>query len=78
MAAIAYFVLSRTLVGLHGTDSVLAKAVGRDRKGLVSLLAYAVALALSWPFTWGAVGLFVAVAVLWVIPDRRIERVLPA
>jgi uncharacterized membrane protein len=75
-AAMAYFVLSRALVRLHGEDSTLARAVGRDRKGLVSLLAYVAALLLAYPLTWGAVLLYVAVAVVWFIPDRRIERAL--
>jgi uncharacterized membrane protein len=76
MAAVAYYILSQTLVRLHGQDSTLAKAVGRDRKGVVSLLAYAAALTLAFPFTWGAVALYIAVAVLWIVPDKRIERAL--
>jgi len=76
MAAVAYYLLSRGLVCLHGEDSTLARAVGRDRKGLASLLAYAAALPLAYLFTWGAVALFIAVAVLWIVPDRRIERAL--
>jgi uncharacterized membrane protein len=75
-AAVAYFVLSKTLVRLHGADSTLARAVGRDRKGLISLLAYIAALLLAYPLPWGAFALFVAVAVLWVVPDTRIERAL--
>jgi uncharacterized membrane protein len=76
MAAVAYYLLSRTLVRLHGEGSALARAVGRDRKGMVSQLAYAVALALAYPLPWAAVALYVAVAVLWFVPDRRIERAL--
>ncbi len=75
-AATAYFVLSKMLVRLHGDVSTLAKAVGRDRKGLVSLLAYVLALPLAHLFTWCAVAIYVAVAVLWVIPDKRIERAM--
>lgn len=75
-AAVAYYLLSRALVRLHGESSALAKAVGRDRKGLVSLLAYGAALGLAYLLPLGAVVIFAAVAVLWVVPDRRIERVL--
>jgi uncharacterized membrane protein len=76
MTASAYYVLSLCLVRLHGEESVLAKAVGRDRKGLASLLAYLIALALAYPFPWAAVALYIAVAVLWIVPDRRIERAM--
>jgi len=73
MAAIAYFVLSRTLVRHHGAESELARAVGRDRKGLVSLVAYVAAVGLSFVSPWIGLALSVSVAVMWVIPDRRIE-----
>lgn len=76
MAAIAYFVLSKALVAHHGPESALAKAVGRDRKGFVSLVAYLLAVVLS-PFSpWIGLGLSVAVALLWLVPDRRLERVV--
>jgi uncharacterized membrane protein len=74
MAAIAYFLLSRTLVAHHGADSTLGQAVGRDSKGMVSLAAYGLALPLAFPAPWAAVAIIVGVAILWVIPDRRIER----
>ena len=73
LAAIAYFILSRTLVRHHGEDSALAQAVGRDRKGLVSLGAYVSAVVLSFISPWAAIALSVAVALMWIIPDRRIE-----
>jgi uncharacterized membrane protein len=76
MAAVAYFILSRTLVAHHGADSTLAQAVGRDFKGMASLAAYALALPLAIPGRWAAVAIFVAVAIAWIIPDRRIERKL--
>jgi len=75
-AAVAYFLLSKALVRLHGEGSTLARAVGRDRKGMVSLAAYLAALLLAYPFPWAAVALYVAVAVLWVVPDKRIERAM--
>jgi uncharacterized membrane protein len=75
-AAMAYYLLSQALVRHHGKQSTLAKAVGRDRKGVISLLLYATALALAYTLPWGSVALYVTVAVLWVVPDKRIERAL--
>ncbi len=76
MAGFAYFILSRTLVRHHGVDSALFRAVGRDVKGLVSLVAYLAALGLSFLNAWAAISVSVAVALMWVIPDRRIESVV--
>ena len=75
-AAIAYFILSRTLISLHGQDSVLGTAVGRDFKGKVSVVIYAVAIPLAFVSAWIAGGLYVFVVVMWLIPDRRIEKTL--
>jgi uncharacterized membrane protein len=75
-AAIAYFILTRVLVASHGRDSALAKAVGKDVKGKVSVVCYAVAIPLSLVNSWLACALYVLVAVMWLIPDRRIEREL--
>jgi uncharacterized membrane protein len=75
-AAIAYFILTRLLVSYHGRDSALAKAVGKDFKGKVSVVCYAVAIPLSLVNSWLACALYVLVAVMWLIPDRRIEREL--
>jgi uncharacterized membrane protein len=75
-AAIAYFILTRVLVSYHGRDSALAKAVGKDFKGKVSVVFYAVAIPLSFVNSWLACALYVLVAVMWLIPDRRIEREL--
>jgi uncharacterized membrane protein len=76
LAGCAYYVLSRTLIARHGRDSTLARAVGADRKGLLSLALYAVAVAAAFPAPAVAGAIYVAVAVMWLIPDRRIERVL--
>jgi uncharacterized membrane protein len=76
LAAVAYFVLTRALIALHGKDSVLATAIGRDRKGVLSLVIYLVALCLAFVNAWIACGLYVLVAVIWLIPDQRIERTL--
>ena len=75
-AAVAYFILTRVLISHHGKDSVLAKALGKDFKGKVSVVFYAVAIALSFVSWWLACGLYVVVAVMWLIPDRRIEHTL--
>ncbi len=76
MAAVAYFILSRALINHHGRDSALARAVGKDFKGKVSVLIYAVAIAISFLNRWAAFGLYIFVAFMWLIPDRRIERIL--
>ena len=74
--AISYTILTICLLVSHGPDSKLAEAIGSDRKGKVSLAAYVVALACSFVVPWLSVALFVAVAIMWIVPDRRIERVL--
>ena len=76
-AAIAYFILVRTLLSLHGRDSVLATALGRDFKGKISIVIYLVAIPLALVKWWLACALYVLVAIMWLIPDRRIERTLP-
>ena len=76
LAAVAYFILSHTLIALNGRDSVLAHAVGRDFKGKVSVVIYLVAIPLAFVNAWLACGLYVLVAVLWLVPDRRIEKTL--
>ena len=76
MAGIAYFILARRLVRRHGDDSPLARAIGNDRKGRLSITLYAAAIPLAFVSTWIALGLYVAVALMWLVPDRRIERVV--
>ena len=76
MAAIAYFILSHTLVAHHGKDSALAVALGRDFKGVASLLLYAVAIPLAFVNSWLSIAIYILVALMWFIPDRRIEHVL--
>ncbi|MBI1765232.1 MAG: DUF1211 domain-containing protein [Acidobacteria bacterium] len=75
MAGTAYYILARALAAHHGKDSKLAVALGKDYKGLLSLVIYALAIVLAWRYTWTAFALYVVVALLWFIPDRRIERV---
>jgi uncharacterized membrane protein len=76
MAAVAYWILQRAIVARHGPDSVLARALGRDVKGTVSPLLYLVAIPCSFLTPWIAGGLYLLVALMWVVPDRRIARAL--
>ena len=76
MSGFAYWVLSRVIVASEGPDSLLAKAVGKDRKGMMSLLLYAVAIPLAFVNPWISQVFYVAVALMWLIPDRRIERMI--
>lgn len=73
LAAIAYYLLARALVALHGPDSVLAEALGRDWKGRGSLLIYVLAIPLAFISAAASMALNVLVALVWLIPDRRIE-----
>ncbi len=73
MAAIAYIVLERSIIACNGPDSKLARAVGNDLKSKVSLSVYALAILLAYARPWIALVLYVVVAVMWLIPDRRIE-----
>lgn len=75
-AAIAYFILVRALLSLHGSDSVLATALGRDFKGKISIVILIVAIPLALVKWWLACALYVLVAIMWLVPDRRIERTL--
>jgi uncharacterized membrane protein len=77
-AALAYFLLTRALLALHPRDSALARALGQDWKGKASLLAYLAAVPLALWSRWAAIAIYVAVALVWLVPDRRIERTLGA
>jgi uncharacterized membrane protein len=74
--AIAYTLLTLALLALHETGSQLAQAIGRDRKGRLSLALYVLALVCSFFVPWISIALFVTVAIIWIIPDRRVVRVL--
>jgi len=76
LAGIAYFFLTKTLVVHHGPDSVLAASVGNDRIGRASLVIYTAAIPLAFVQPWIACVGYVAVAVLWLLPDPRIEKTL--
>src|SRR5947208_2439391 len=76
MAAIAYYVLERAIIAKEGRDSLLAQAIGRDWKGKLSPVLYFAAIPLAFVSPWIASGIYVFVALLWLIPDPRIERKL--
>ena len=76
MAAIAYYVLERAIIARQGRESLLALAIGKDRKGKLSPLLYLAAIPLAFVSSWIASALYVFVALLWLIPDPRIEKAL--
>jgi uncharacterized membrane protein len=76
MAGFAYFMFSRMLIAHHGNDSALAIALGKDYKGRASLVLYLLGILLSFANSWTALGLYALVAIMWFIPDRRIENAL--
>ncbi|HUN66010.1 MAG TPA: TMEM175 family protein [Bacteroidota bacterium] len=78
MAGTAYYILSRNLLTIHGKDSVLSAALGTDVKSRLSLIIYVIALVLAFYDALWACALYVVVAVMWLIPDRRIERTIAA
>jgi uncharacterized membrane protein len=75
MAALSYTVLQTMIIRAEGPDSLLARAVRADWKGKLSLALYTVAIAIALPFGWLSLAIYVAVALIWLIPDRRIENV---
>jgi uncharacterized membrane protein len=75
-SAIAYFILTLTLISHHGKDSSIAVALGKDFKGKISVVIYAVGIILSFEFSLIACLLYVLVAIMWLIPDKRIEKIL--
>ena len=76
MSAVAFTILMRALIARHGPHSPLARAVGADRKGWTSLVLYGAAVPLAFVNRWIALGIYVTVAIIWLVPDSRIERVL--
>jgi uncharacterized membrane protein len=76
LSGFAYNLLAKSLIKHHGSDSVLAKATGKDLKGTISLVAYLLAIPLAFLSVWISGVLYVLVAVMWLIPDRRIEKAL--
>jgi uncharacterized membrane protein len=78
LAAISYFLLQQRIIASQGAESILRSAVGGDWKGKVSPILYLVAIGVAFLSPWASQGIYVAVALLWIIPDRRIERALAA
>lgn len=76
MAACAYFILQHAIISSEGEKSLLRTAVGQDRKGKASLALYVIAVIVAFWLTWVALLIYVAVAIMWLIPDRRIENAL--
>lgn len=77
-AGIAYTILTRALTALHGSHSRIATAVGSDFKGKISVVCYLVAIPMAYVRPWIACGVYLSIAIVWLIPDRRIERTLAA
>jgi uncharacterized membrane protein len=78
LSAIAYLILQSVIVREHGNESVLARAVGKDLKGKLSPMIYVAAIGFSFISPWIAQALYVLVALIWLVPDRRIERAMAA
>ena len=76
LASVAYFILERMLISCNPKDRVLAKAVGKDRKGMASMVLYLLAVPLAFASVWASFALLVLVAILWFLPDRRIEAAM--
>lgn len=76
MAAVAYYILQRTIIAEQGPNSLLASAIGSDWKGKLSPVLYLAAMVLAFVTPWIAAGIYASVALMWLVPDRRIERVL--
>jgi uncharacterized membrane protein len=76
MAAISYFILSKALIQVNGKDSPLAIALGKDKKGIISLVLYLVGIGCTLFYPFIGFSFYAMVALIWFIPDRRIEKVL--
>jgi len=76
MAAIAYYILQQLIIASQGPDSLLKKAIGGDWKGKLSPILYAVAIPMAFWSRWISMGLYVLVALIWLVPDQRIENAL--
>jgi uncharacterized membrane protein len=76
MPAIAYTLLQKAIIRLEGTHSILAQALGRDIKGKISVVFYVTAVALAFIYPWASVAIYVLVALMWFVPDRRIEKTI--
>jgi len=75
-SALAYTILTRVLLRIHERDSLFARGLGRDAKGYASLALYVLALALAFVEPWISCAIYVAVACVWIVPDRRFEKLI--
>jgi len=78
LCGVAYYILAQALIKLHGKNSPIADAIGSDKKGKLSVVIYAFAIALSFINPWIGMALYAIVAAMWIIPDKRIEKKLMA
>jgi uncharacterized membrane protein len=76
LSGFAYWILAQVLVKAHGKESVLARAIGKDKKGMVSVLLYTLGIVCTWVNPWVSVGIYVVVALIWLVPDLRIAKQL--
>lgn len=76
MSAIAYSILQRNIIKSQGKDAALTKAIGKDLKGKISTALYALAIIFCWINQWISAGCYILVALIWLIPDKRIEKVI--
>jgi len=74
MAGVSYFILSRTIIKVHGKDSILSSAIGKDLKGIISVVGYSIAVPLAFYFKDGSLIIIISIAFFWLIPDKRIEK----
>ncbi len=74
LSAVAYTILSKSIIKSHGQDSTLAKAVGNDVKGKISVLFYLIAIGLAFFIPYISAGIYLLIAIIWLIPDKRIEK----
>src|SRR6185295_11941437 len=74
MDGVAYYILAQLLIKLHGENSTLARAIGKDQKGIVSVVIYVIAIVFAFINAWVSLALYAFVAMIWFIPDRRIEK----
>ncbi len=76
MAAISYFILQSLILKIHGSDSILAKALGKDLKGKASPILYVIAIIMAFFNEWVSCAIYVIAALIWLVPDRRIEKIM--
>ena len=76
MAGAAYHILTRTLISFHGKNAEISKAIGKDTKGKISVILYAIAIPIAFYKPYIAMFFYILVAAMWIIPDRRVEKVL--